>query len=26
MEPLDVKVTDKFEDKLKETTGKLEFE
>lgn len=26
MEPINVKVTDKFEDKLKETTGKLEFE
>lgn len=26
MEPINIKVTDKFEDKLKETTGKLEFE
>lgn len=26
MEPIEVKVTEKFEDKLKETTGKLEFE
>lgn len=26
IEPLDIKVTEKFEDKLKETTGKLEFE